>query len=275
MKTALIILIGVLLFSCKKGEITVINLNNNHIELMGHGGMGYSNLYPTNTAESILKCLGKGADGSEIDIQLTADNQLVAFHNATLNENTNFKGKIRDYSWNQLKDVRYTSTAQLNYKLMNLSEFLSSLDGIENYTFTLDIKLNKGAEETTEYIDDFTDALDEIYSAFPIENSVFIESQNEYFLQEMQSKNAQIKLYIYPQKFESGLSIAMNLGLHGISISNDRINTVQVNLAHSMNLFVTVWGVNNRSSNIDAVQKNPDMIQTDAVNHLVRYLKNN
>jgi glycerophosphoryl diester phosphodiesterase len=158
---------------------------------------------------------------------------------------------------------------------MNLSEFLSSLDGIENYTFTLDIKLNKGAEETTEYIDDFTDALDEIYSAFPIENSVFIESQNEYFLQEMQSKNAQIKLYIYPQKFESGLSIAMNLGLHGISISNDRINTAQVNLAHSMNLFVTVWGVNNRSSNIDAVQKNPDMIQTDAVNHLVRYLKNN
>jgi glycerophosphoryl diester phosphodiesterase len=242
---------------------------------MGHGGMGYSNLYPTNTAESILKCLGKGADGSEIDIQLTADNQLVAFHNATLNENTNFTGKIRDYSWNQLKDVRYTSTAQLNYKLMNLSEFLSSLDGIENYTFTLDIKLHKGAEETTEYIDDFTDALDEIYSAFPIENSVFIESQNEYFLQEMQSKNAQIKLYIYPQKFESGLSIAMNLGLHGISISNDRINTVQVNLAHSMNLFVTVWGVNNRSSNIDAVQKNPDMIQTDAVNHLVRYLKNN
>ena len=275
MKTALIILIGVLLFSCKKGEITVINLNKNHIELMGHGGMGYSNLYPTNTAESILKCLGKGADGSEIDIQLTADNQLVAFHNATLNENTNFTGKIRDYSWNQLKDVRYTSTAQLNYKLMNLSEFLSSLDGIENYTFTLDIKLNKGAEETTEYIDDFTDALDEIYSAFPIENSVFIESQNEYFLQEMQSKNEQIKLYIYPQKFESGLSIAMNLGLHGISISNDRINTVQVNLAHSMNLFVTVWGVNNRSSNIDAVQKNPDMIQTDAVNHLVRYLKNN
>ena len=105
-KTRLFIFIGILFFSCNKEEISINNLNNNHIEVLGHGGMGYSNLYPINTSESILKCLNIGTDGSEIDIQLTSDNQLVAFHNSTLDENTNFTGRIRDYTWEQLKIMR-------------------------------------------------------------------------------------------------------------------------------------------------------------------------
>jgi glycerophosphoryl diester phosphodiesterase len=79
-------------------------------------------------------------------------------------------------------------------------------------------------------------------------------------------------MYIYPQTFEDGYDIALDLGLRGISINNDIITKEQIELAHSQGIFVTLWGVRIKSGNIDAVAKNPDMIQTDNVDHLVKYL---
>ncbi|NRA11936.1 MAG: hypothetical protein HRT57_08275, partial [Crocinitomicaceae bacterium] len=118
MKAFLIISIIIIALGCTPETYEITNLNNNEIEVMGHAGMGFSDLYPINTAESIMRCINEGADGTELDIQLTADNILVGFHNSDLEGNTNFTGKIRDYTWNELKEARYTSTPQLNYKIL-------------------------------------------------------------------------------------------------------------------------------------------------------------
>ena len=258
---------------CKPEKYEITNLNNNEIELMGHGGMGISDLYPINTAESLMRCINEGADGSELDIQLTADNVLVGFHNSDLDGNTNFTGRIRDYTWNELKEARYTSSAQLNYKILKLRDFFDGVGGVDNYTFTLDIKLYPTEGEYLVYIEKFTDALKELYQDYSIDHTVFIEAQDEFFIGEMAAKDPQIQQYIYPATFQEGFLTALNLGLHGISIDSDKVTAEQIEFAHATGIFVTVWGVASKKENREAIRKNPDMIQTDKVAYLLKQLK--
>ena len=273
MKVLLAISILVIAIGCTPEDYDINNLNNNEIEVMGHGGMGFTDLYPINTAESIMRCINEGADGTEIDIQLTADNVLVGFHNSDMDGNTNFSGRIRDYTWNELKEARYTSTPQLNYKIMRLRDLFDGVGGVDNYTFTLDIKLYYGEEDYNSYIDDFTDAIEDLYQDYSIDNTVFVESQDEYFLSEMAAKDSQIEQYIYPQNFQDGFSIALNLGLRGISIDNDKVSYEQIEFAHATGFYVTVWGVKSKKENKEAIRKSPDMIQTDKISYLVKQLK--
>ena len=67
MKKIITLILIVLICSCSKENIDIINLNNNKIDALGHGGMGTRSVYPLNAFESILKCLNSGADGTEIN----------------------------------------------------------------------------------------------------------------------------------------------------------------------------------------------------------------
>ncbi|NRA11462.1 MAG: hypothetical protein HRT57_05870, partial [Crocinitomicaceae bacterium] len=87
------------------------------------------------------------------------------------------------------------------------------------------------------------------------------------------SKDSQIRQYIYPVNFQDGFITALNLGLRGISIDNDKVSAEQIEFAHATGLFVTVWGVASKKENREAIRKNPDMIQTDKVAYLVKQLK--
>ena len=118
MKPLLYISLLLTLFSCKKNKIDILNLNNNRIDVLGHAGMGISSLYPINSGESLISCLSSGANGTEIDIQLTSDNILVAFHDNALEGKTNLSGRIREHSWDEISEATYTSTPYLNYKIL-------------------------------------------------------------------------------------------------------------------------------------------------------------
>ena len=101
-----LIILSILLFvvsSCQKEDFEIINLNNNKITVLGHGGMGIGETYPMNSFESILNCLNLGADGTEIDVQMTKDGVLVAFHDESLEHSTNISGRIFNKTWDEIK----------------------------------------------------------------------------------------------------------------------------------------------------------------------------
>ncbi|GAA0375160.1 glycerophosphodiester phosphodiesterase [Bowmanella denitrificans] len=72
-------------------------------ETIAHGaGQG---LRPKNTLEAALNAWQLGADVIEMDIHASADNQLVARHDDTVNATTNGQGYIRDMTLAQLKTL--------------------------------------------------------------------------------------------------------------------------------------------------------------------------
>lgn len=267
-----ILFISYFLIGCKSESFEIENLNGNKIDALGHAGMGISNLYPSNSAESILNCLNLGATGSEVDVQMTSDGELVLFHNESLDGATNATGFVNSQTWDEIKHAEYDETPYSNYKLVRLSDFLENIDHPENYIFTLDIKLYTESGDYPNFFDQFTDAIVDLFDEFNLYNHVFIESQSTDFLSLLQSKANNIGLYYYPQTFEDGFNTAVAFNLKGISISTLSISKEQIDQAHEAGIFVTVWNTQSEDDNIEAIHKNPDMIQTDRVNHLVKLL---
>ena len=273
MKNSLYIsLLSILIFSCQVESFEINNLNGNKIDALGHAGMGISDLYPSNSAESILNCLNLGATGSEFDVQMTSDGVLVLFHDDQLEGSTDIEGVIHELTWNEIKDGVYDEVPYSTYDIVRFDRFLELTENHSDYIFTLDVKLYTESNDFDQYFEDFSDALVDIYNEFNLFNHVYVESQNTDFLQLIQSKSSNIDLYIYPQTFEEGLEKALSYNLKGLSISTFEIDVEQVKEAHDAGVFVTIWNTQSKDDNIEAIHKNPDMIQTDRVKHLVDIL---
>lgn len=80
-------------------------------------------VYPANTKESVLYALDiLGAEGVEIDIQMTKDSVLVLFHDPFLDEVSNLTGCIAHYNFSELADLNLYNS---KYQLVTLEEIFA------------------------------------------------------------------------------------------------------------------------------------------------------
>lgn len=63
---------------------------------------GASGLAPENTLAAFKTAIALGADGVEMDVQLSADNRVVVMHDARVNRTTNATGNVADFTANHL-----------------------------------------------------------------------------------------------------------------------------------------------------------------------------
>ena len=262
------------LSSCKKQEFDIVNLNDNKITALGHAGMGIASTYPMDSYESILSCLNLHMDGSEFDVQMTKDSVLVAFHDLELSDKTNLKGTINSMNWSDVKNGHYNITPYLtNYSIISLEQLFSNIDNIKKYKFTFDCKLYTNDNDINRFYERYMNEVIKIIQKHDIEDNVYIESQSREFLSLFKSKKPAYRLFIYPSSFEEGLEIASSLHLYGITISTRNITKEQIKTAHDNGLLVAVWNTHTENDNIEAINKNPDFIQTDKVKGLLKLLK--
>ncbi|MFT3826390.1 MAG: glycerophosphodiester phosphodiesterase family protein [Chitinophagaceae bacterium] len=73
--------------------------------ISGHRG-GYLTGYPENVIETFEYVLKNTPAFFEIDPRLTKDSVIVLLHDATLDRTTTGKGKLSDYTWEQVKQLR-------------------------------------------------------------------------------------------------------------------------------------------------------------------------
>ncbi len=84
------------------------------------------------------------------------------------------------------------------------------------------------------------------------------------------NKKPNLDVFIYSHNFEDALAIANQMNLKGITMENEEISAEQVKVAHANNKQVTLWNVRFENQNIEAIEKNPDHIQTDKLKHLLK-----
>ena len=261
------------MYTCKtdRAMYEINNLNNNYIAAFGHGGMGISYKYPLNSDESLKKCIEVGADGTEMDVQITKDSVLVAFHSNNLNETTSCEGKICDKNWNEIASCKYNWPVTHQMEIITLDNLMNTFSNHDKIIYTFDCKLYRSTPEPTAYNKQFANAILSLMAKNNLnENNVFIESKDTSFLSILKNKNKALKLFYYPLSFQDGLNIAKTMGLFGISISNDDITKEEVDIAHDNGIRITLWNTKTKNENIDAILKNPDYIQTDKINHLLK-----
>lgn len=68
---------------------------------------GASGYMPENTLPSFKKAVELGADGVELDIQLSKDGEIVVCHDEEVDRTSNVKGWLKDYTLAELKAMDF------------------------------------------------------------------------------------------------------------------------------------------------------------------------
>lgn len=113
--------------------------DNKPVIISGHRG-GMLPGFPENSIESMEKTLSLLPSFFEIDPQLTKDSVIVLMHDNTLDRTTNMKGKVSDYTYEQLKKAKLKDRQGklTSFKIPTLEEAL--IWGKDKTIFNLDNK---------------------------------------------------------------------------------------------------------------------------------------
>ena len=111
--------------------------------IVGHRGCKEK---PENTISAFEYGLYLGIKGFEFDIQKTSDNELVVFHDETLDRTTNATGFIKDRPLSELKDI----DAGNGEKIPTFLELLDLFD--KHIIYQIEIKVDGCEEEIVKQI---------------------------------------------------------------------------------------------------------------------------
>lgn len=115
---------------------------------------GSAGTHPENTMEAFIAAEKAGADGIELDVQLTADGEIVVIHDLTVDRTTNGSGYVKDFTFEQLRKLKANFHSTHFFKkaarIPSLREVFEWLEGnglICNVELKNNVKAYKGLEE--------------------------------------------------------------------------------------------------------------------------------
>lgn len=105
---------------------------------------GWCAKYPENTMEAFRAALELGVDQIETDVRITKDGELVLVHDVTVDRTSNAKGKVCDFTFEELRQMdfgSYKGEAFAGAQVATLRELFELVK--DHPTITLDIELKE------------------------------------------------------------------------------------------------------------------------------------
>ncbi|MDQ0156449.1 glycerophosphodiester phosphodiesterase [Robertmurraya andreesenii] len=104
---------------------------------------GYSAKYPENTMKAFKEAEKAGADGIELDVQLTKDGEIVVIHDEKVDRTTNGTGYVIDFTFEELRklDAGHKKSLLKKEPIPSLREVLEWLK-TNNLKCNIEIKSN-------------------------------------------------------------------------------------------------------------------------------------
>ncbi|MBO8157062.1 MAG: glycerophosphodiester phosphodiesterase [Bacillaceae bacterium] len=141
---------------------------------------GSSATHPENTLSSFQAAHELGADGIELDVQLTNDHVPVVIHDLTVNRTTNGKGQVKDYTFSELQSLDAGSWFDSKWKGERIPSLEEVLDWMKDTSLLLNIELKDGFPRFPELEKNVIS----LVRRFGIEDRVTLSSFNHYSLVE-------------------------------------------------------------------------------------------
>lgn len=149
------------------------------------GASGYA---PENTLSAFSKANELGADGIELDIQLTKDDVIVVCHDETLERVSNGKGWVKDYTLEDLKKLDFNQQFK-DQGTMQIPTMEEVFELIKPTNMVLDIELKTGI-----VFYDIEEKIDEMTRRFGMEDRVIYSSFNHASLVKLKQINPENKV---------------------------------------------------------------------------------
>jgi glycerophosphoryl diester phosphodiesterase len=252
-----ILLLIILSISCERVTYFPDNPVVGHkTYILAHKGGG--SFDEGNTMEASIYGLTM-ADGIEVDIQKSSDNDLWLSHSSKTTSCGSFKemcfpSTTSSTNYTMLEDV--FAYMQKNYpeKFISLDVKTWSPCGISNLNVIHE--MNQLAQ-----------SIINLTAKYHLENQVMVESESGDFLYYIKKHSDHIETYLATLgDFELGISRALDAGFSGVSFKykfDEPINKELIDLMHRKGLKIQLWTVDAADLE-EAKLIGPDFIQTDS-----------
>ena len=252
--SVLFILIGLL--SCKK-EFPEYS---GHI--LGHAGeslLPSKSKYPPNTLKSVKRALELGADGVEVDVRMTSDGVILAYHDAKLEDNSDGTGCINSKTYQEIQEVKvYNSDETIDLLEDILTEVLT-----QNKFIMLDVMhYNECSESHFDY-QLFNTELNVILSQFTPQQKehLVVNCTSPYMLNTLTDTVIQKSLEMDDP--ETSIPAAVNNDFEYVIFKSAIINSAVREEILNNNLNFGIFNIKTRKEINAALSLNPDFVISD------------
>ncbi len=209
------------------------------VKIIAHRGS--SGRFPENTMTAFLEAKNAGADGIEMDVRFTKDQELVVIHDETVDRTTDGKGKVSEYNLTELKKLN-AGARYPNYDkhetILTLKEYL---DWASQTNLILNIELKYSEDTYTNYEADVLALLNN----YDLGERLIISSFNPTGLQKIAKLAAHIKLgLLYSKKIKKPDLYIKKLGIGAIHPSKKITNQKLIKRAKNNEIPIRVYTIN-------------------------------
>lgn len=257
---SLILIIFLLNIQCSKERITDNTYFGSKLMILGHKGMGAYYKRPGDTYESIFPAINIGCDGCEIDVQITKDTVLILLHDKLLNTMTTCSGRVYESTWEEIKECKYYAF-QNNIFVYSADDIFSRLPNLSDLYFSFDSKLDEDVTDQETYQSQLLRAIKRLCEKYNMTDHIFLEGKEPY-LQKAKSLGLTNKLFLTGVVNEENIETAVNNSFFGICTEMGGVE-IDANIAHEKGLYIMAYTPNNYYSNLIAINKKIDILQTD------------
>ena len=173
------------------------------------GASGYA---PENTLAAFQKAVDLGADGVELDIQLTKDDQIVVIHDETIDRTSDGKGWVKDYTLEELRAFNYNRTKP-EYKHADIPTMREVFELLKPTGLFINIEIKTGVV----FYEKIEEKILALTKEMGMEDRVCYSSFNHYSLLKMKQLDSQVQTGIlFSDGWVNPAMYAKNLGINAV-----------------------------------------------------------
>lgn len=202
---------------------------------------GFSSQFPENTMIAFEQAYQIGADGLELDVQLTRDAEVVIFHDKMIDRMTNGSGTLSELT---LKDVQSVSIDGLmqdelpRQKIPTLEEYLSWVHD-KDFLTNIELKTLTGEDIGLE-----SKVLKLIFE-YGVEERVIISSFHRQNMARVKKQSPSIQTgLLVPGCNDHILKLTKELGMDYIHPHALSLDETLIEQSHHFELGINTWTVN-------------------------------
>ena len=202
------------------------------------GASGYA---PENTIEAFQLAANIGADGVELDVQLTRDGQIVVCHDETIDRTSDGAGWLKDYTLDELKNMNFDNGNKA-YEGAEIPTLQEVFDVLRDTGLVINIELKTGII----FYPGLEEAIVELTKANHFEDRVIYSSFNHYSVMKIKELDPQAKTgFLYADGTIDMPGYAKD---HGVDALHPALYNIQfpdfMKQCREKEIDVNVWTVN-------------------------------